>query len=188
MFGRTGTLTAVAIRLKDPALARDAAARLQRIPGAQVVTMTEMMGTFLNLIGAVRTLVLALALVATVISALTVFNTLLSAVIERTTELAMLRAVGASRLQVFVLLGSEALLLTLSGGLAGSALAFVLGPWIERLVKGWLPFAPTDVLLSISGQTVAYCCLLAIGVGAIAAIYPAWRASRLQPAIATKSE
>lgn len=188
VFGRTGTLTAIAIRLKDPALAREAAARLQRIPGAQVVTVTEMMGTFLNLIGAVRTLVLALAAIAIVVSALTVFNTLLSAVIERTRELAVLRAIGASRAQIFLLLIGEALLLTLFGALAGIALAFGSGSWIEATAKGWLPLAPSGVLLSISPHIIIRCSLLALLVGAIAALYPAWRASMLQPAIATKSE
>ena len=41
-----------------------ASTRLQRIPGAQVVTLAEMMGTFLNLVGAARTLVAAVATVA----------------------------------------------------------------------------------------------------------------------------
>ena len=45
--------------------------------GAQVVTLTEMMGTFLNLVGAVRTLLLAVAVVAVAVSLLSVFNTLL---------------------------------------------------------------------------------------------------------------
>ena len=188
MFGRTGTLTAIAIRLKDPALAREATARLQRIPGAQVVTVTEMMGTFLNLIGAVRTLVVALAAIAIVVSALTVFNTLLSAVIERTRELAVLRAIGASRVQIFVLLIGEALLLTLLGALGGIAIAFAAGPWIEATAKGWLPLAPSGVLLSISSVAMIRCALLALSVGAVAALYPAWRASRLQPAIATRPE
>ena len=41
MFGQQGRLTAVSIRLKDPGLVREATPRLQKIPGAQVATMTE---------------------------------------------------------------------------------------------------------------------------------------------------
>ncbi len=188
MFAQHGRLTAIAIRLNDPALVREAAPRLQKIPGAQVVTMTEMMGTFLNLLGAVRTLVLAVAAIAIAISALTVFNTLLAGVIERTNELAIMRAIGASRTQVFALLVGESLLLALGGLIAGSALAFLAGPRIEALAKGWMPFAPTETLLRISADTLLRCSLLALTVGALAAVYPAWRAARLQPAIATKPE
>lgn len=188
MFGQTGRLTAVAIRLKDPALVREAAPRLQQIPGAQVVTMTEMMGTFLNLVGAVRTLVLAVALIAIAVSALTIFNTLLASVVERTRELATLRAIGASRGQVFALLIGESLLLTLVGTAGGATLAVVLGPYIETTAKAWLPFAPAGTLLAITTRALVRCALLALSVGALAALYPAWRASRLQPGLATKLE
>ena len=96
MFNQTNRLTAIAIRLRDPALLREASERLQHIPGAQVVTLTEMMGTFLNLVGAVRTLLFSIALVAMTVSVLGVFNTLLAAVVERTNELSVMRAIGAS--------------------------------------------------------------------------------------------
>ena len=188
MFGQQGRLTAVSIRLNDPALIREVVPRLQRIPGAQVATMTEMMGTFLNLLGAVRTLVLAVAAIAIAVSALSVFNTLLAGVIERTPELAVMRAIGASRAQVFLLLVSESLLLTLSGAGVGAALAFLLGPPIETFAKSWVPLAPGGSLLTITTESLLRCSLLALCVGALAAIYPAWRASRLQPAVATKSE
>jgi putative ABC transport system permease protein len=188
MFSQTGRLTAVAIRLKDPALGREATARLQQIPGAQVVTMTEMMGTFLNLLGAVRTLVLAVAAIAVAVSALSVFNTLLAGVIERTTELAVMRAVGASRAQVFGLLLAESLLLSACGAVLGTGLAFAFGSRIEVMVKDMIPFAPAETLLMISSQSLMRCAVLALCVGALAAIYPAWRAARLQPALATKLE
>ena len=188
MFNQPERLTAIAIRLKDPTLAREAAPRLQAIPGAQVVTLTEMMGTFLNLLGAVRTLVLAVAGIAIAVSALSVLNTLLAAVIERANELAVMRAVGASRVQVFALLVAESLLLTLGGTAIGCALAYALGSRVENLAKNWIPFAPTETLLTISPGALLQCSSIALCVGALAAIYPAWRATRLQPALATKLE
>ena len=48
------------------------------------MTLTEMMGTFLNLVGGARTLVLAIAIVAVCVSMLSVFNTMMAAVLERT--------------------------------------------------------------------------------------------------------
>lgn len=186
MFAQDGRLTAIAIRLKDPALVREAVPRLQKIPGAQVVTMTEMMGTFLNLLGTVRTLVLAVTAIAMAVSALTIFNTLLASVLERTNELAVMRAIGASRAQIFALLVGESLLLTLVGTVAGVALAFVVGPHLESLTRTWIPFAPSGALLQPSAGTLLQCSLLVLCVGIVAALYPAWRASHLQPALATK--
>jgi putative ABC transport system permease protein len=188
MFSQTGRMTAVAIRLKDPTLVREAGQRLQQIPGAQVVTMAEMMGVFLNLLGAVRTLVLAVAAIAIAISALSVFNTLLASVVERTNELAIMRAIGASPAQVCLLLLGESLLLTFLGAVLGAALAFLCGPLVETLARNWMTFAPSGPLLTISAENLLRCSLLALVVGAVAALYPAWRAARLQPALATKGE
>lgn len=188
MFRQPGRVTAVAIRLRDPALVTDASQRLQATPGAQVVTLAEMMGTFLNLVGSVRTLALAIAIVAVTISALSVFSTMLSAVLERTGELGVLRAIGASRRQVFGLLAVEALLLTTLGSAAGLLLAVIAGRLVEDVVKRFVPLSPTESLLTLTGSVAAQGFLVGIGVGLLAGLYPAWQASRLHPAVALRTE
>jgi putative ABC transport system permease protein len=188
MFNQPGRLTAIAIRLRDPALLRAASERLQRIPGAQVVTLTEMMGTFLNLVGAVRTLLLSLALVAIAVSVLSVFNTLLAAVVERADELSVMRAIGASRWQIIGLITTEALLLTGAGSVVGIGLTLLLGGAIEDVARRFVPLAPTEALLSLSGPILLECVAIGVAVGLVAGLYPAWRASRLQPAQALKAE
>jgi putative ABC transport system permease protein len=187
MFQQSGRLTAVAIRLKDPGLVTGAIERLQQTPGAQVVTLAEMLGTFLNLVGAVRTLVLAVAVLAVTISVLTVFNTMLASVLERTGELAILRAVGASRWQVFRLLALEALLLTVAGSGIGLLLALAAGHSIETVVRHFVTLAPDSSLLSLSATVVGQCLLVGLGTGLAAGLYPAWQASRLPPARALRS-
>src|SRR5262249_14009251 len=123
MFHQPEKLTAVLIRLKDLASLGDASDRLQQVKGAQVVTLTEMMGTFLNLMGAARSLILAIAVVALCISALSVFNTMMAATLERTRELGVLRAIGFGRGAVFGLMTLESLALAIVGGIAGLVLA-----------------------------------------------------------------
>ena len=81
------------------------------------------MGTFLNLVGAVRTLLFSIALVAVTVSVLSVFNTLLAALLKRTNELSVMRAIGASRAQIVGLITTEALLLTGAGSITGIVLA-----------------------------------------------------------------
>jgi len=187
MFGQTNRLTAVAIRLRDPALLRQASERLQRVPGAQVVTPAEMMGTFLNLVGAVRTLLFSIGLVAVTVGVLGVFNTLLAAVVERTNELSVMRAIGASRLQIVGLITTEALLLTCAGSAVGIVLAVVVGHGIENVVKPFVPLAPAEPLLSLTASTLAQCVGIGAVAGVVAGFYPAWRASRLPPAEASKA-
>jgi putative ABC transport system permease protein len=186
MFDQRGRLTAIAIRLKDPALLGEATARLQRIPGAQVVTITEMMGVFLNLVGAARMLMESLALVAVAVSLLTVFNTLLAAVVERTGELSVLRAIGASQLQVLGLISLEGLVLTAGGCAIGLALAFAGGQMLESLARHFVPFAPNGRLLVLTSSILWRSFALGVVVALIGGLYPAWRAARLNPAAAVK--
>ena len=186
MFSQPGRLTAIAVRLRDPAMLREASARLQNVPGAQVVTLTEMIGTFLNLVGAVRTLLWSLALVALVVSGLTVFNTLLGAVVERTNELCVMRAIGASRVQIIRMITMEALLLTAIGGAAGVVLALVAGHSVESLVKQFVPLAPQESLFSLTPVILLRSALGSAVIGSMAGLYPAWRASGLQPGEALK--
>jgi len=188
MFGQSNRLTAVAVRLRDPALMREATQRLQSIPGAQVVTITEMLGTFLNLVGSVRTLLISVALVAVAISVLSVFNTLLAAVVERTKELAVMRAVGASKVQVFGLIALEALLLTGVGTMCGIVVAIAAGPGIERVVKEFIPMAPVATLIQPTVRILLGAISLGTLVGLLSGLYPAWRAGQLQPAEALKTE
>ena len=188
MFHQTGRLTAVAIRLRDPALLGEAAPRLQTIPGAQVATMTEMMGTFLNLIGAVRTLTMAIALVALTVSALAVFNTMLSSVLERTGEIAVMRAIGASRGHLFALLTLEAILLTAGGCVGGLLLAALGGHLIEGVIDRWVTLAPNAEMMSLTHEVIARCLAVSMGLGLLAGLYPAWKASGLQPAIALRMD
>lgn len=186
MFGQPKRLTAIAIRLRDPSLLGEASKRLQNIGGAQIVTLTEMMGTFLNLVGTVRILLFSIAIIALVVSGLGAFNTALSAVVERTSELAMLRAMGASRLQVFSLIALESLLLALAGSFLGLLLCALAGRALEMVVRGWVPFAPQQSLLQLSTQVLAGCLMAGLGAGILAGFYPAWRAGRLQPALSSK--
>lgn len=187
MFDQHGRLTAVAIRLKDPSLLAGAADRLQQTPGAQIVTMGEMMGTFLNLVETVRTLLLAIGAIAAAIGALTVFNTMLASVVERAAELGMLRAVGASRLDLFLLLGLESSLLAICGAMIGVAAAATLGPWIEKAVRTLVPMAPEGALLHLNPTIIGECAAMGLAVGVAAGLFPAWQASRMKPVEAMRA-
>lgn len=188
MFGQKGRLTAIAIRLRDPELLREATVRLQQIPGAQVVTLTEMLGVFLNLVGAVRVLLVSIATLAAVVCALGVFNTMLAGVIERNEELAVMRALGASRGQLFGLVTMESLLLTTAGAAVGLLLASTAGHTLERVARPSMPLAPSGSFWELTGPGVGQAVLICLAIGLLAGLYPALRAGRIQPALAIKPE
>lgn len=186
VFQQPGRLTAVAIRLHDPAQLSVVSRRLQAIPGAQVVTLTEVMGVFLNLIGTVRSLLTGISMVALTVGVLSVLNTMLAAVLERAPELALWRALGASRLQLTVLLAGEAVLLTTGAAFAGLTLAWLGGGWLESFARDLVPLAPAGTLAALTpGQGLQF---LGLGVatGLLAVVYPVVRAIRLAPARAAQ--
>jgi putative ABC transport system permease protein len=186
MFGQKGRLTAISIRLTDPSQITEASERLQRVPGVQVVTLTEMMGTFLNLVGGARTLVLAIAIVAVAISLLSIFNTMMAAVLERVRELGVMRSVGLSRAGAFRLMALESTLIAVLGAILGLAVSFICGPLLERAVRPYVPLAPESGLPALTFFAAGQCLLMALAAGVLAGIYPAWRASRLEPAAALR--
>jgi len=186
MFRQPGRLTAIAIRLKDPANVGPAADRLQQTRGAQVVTLTEMMGAFLTLLGAARKLLVAITLVAVVIGSLSVFNTMMAAVLERTQELGVLRAIGLTRTGAFALMLTEALLLTTLGGLIGFGLSLAAGPGIQQAIRPFIPLAPEGGIPGLTPAAAVRCLTLMTAVGLFVGTYPAWRASRLAPAVALR--
>ena len=186
VFKQPGRLTAVAIRLHDPGLLPEASERLQKIPGAQVATLTEVMGVFVNLIGSVRSLLLGISLIAMTVGVLGVLNTMLASVVERSDELALMRAIGASRAQVFLLLFTEAILLTLSATLLGLAVAHWGGPGLESLLRHWFPLAPSDSLSALTPKLMVEALVIGLVTGLLAVIYPGLRAVRLTPALAVK--
>jgi putative ABC transport system permease protein len=186
VFGQTGRLTAVAIRLRDPGLLSEAARRLQAIPGAQVVTVTEVMGVFQNMLGAGRTLLAAVSAVALAVGLLTVLNTMLAAVMERSGELALFRALGASRWQVFRLIAFESGLLVGAALIIGLAGAASSGVWLEGWVRPWIPLAPDHLLGTLEWGPVLRCAGVGLVAGAIATLYPAIQAVRIPPAEASR--
>ena len=119
----------------------------------------------------------ALQAIAVLLALLGVVNTLLAAVLDRTRELGLLRAIGASKGQVVKAIAAEAGMIGLTGGFigvtSGSFLAVILVYVVGTQATGWsLPFLfPTATALQIT----ALASLAAIAAG----LYPARRAAGL---------
>jgi len=190
MFQQPGRLTGIEIRLKDPAQVGAVAARLQGVPGGQVVTLTEMMGVFLTLLESARKLILAIAILSVTVGALSAFNTMLAAALERAREMSVLRAIGISRMTAFALMIFESTLMALIGGGIGFALALTAGPGLESAVRPMVPFAPAASAMSGAALGVAaeLCLGVTLGVGLIVGLYPAYRACTQAPALALRAE
>jgi putative ABC transport system permease protein len=118
--------------------------------------------------------VLGLLALAVIIAALGIANTIALSVLERTRELGLLRAVGMRRRQVRAAVRWEAVIISLFGTVLGLAFGLLGGWGIVRALRdeGFGVFA-------IPYAWMVFLAVLAGIVGLVAALIPAWRASRM---------
>ena len=119
-------------------------------------------------------LVTAMLLLAVVVAVLGLVNTLVLSVVERTRELGLMRAVGATRRQVRSVVRCESVLMALLGALTGAALGTAAGIALTRSLAG-----QGIGSLAVPVTTLAGYVAVAALVGVLAAIGPARRASRV---------
>ncbi len=188
-FDRAGKVTAVQVRLTDPALAAETADKLEEMfPGAEIIRMEELLGSMTALMDSARALIFAIVAVVIAISAVGVLNTMLMSVFERTREIGVLRATGAGRLHIFGLVWTETLALTAIGGLVGLLTASVAARGVEAVIKRFVPMAPKEAMTQFDPRAAVICVLAVLGIGLVAGIYPAFRAATIRTIEALRAE
>jgi putative ABC transport system permease protein len=134
-------------------------------PSAALVAQVDAQGAFGDLF-------LGLGAVALLVGAVGVANIMVISVLERRSEIGLRRALGATRGHIRVQFLSEAILLSVLGGVAG-VLAGALATAIYASTKGWAVVIPAEAW---AGGLAA-----ALLIGAVAGLLPALRAARLSP-------
>ncbi|MGW0884543.1 ABC transporter permease [Streptomyces sp. NPDC002671] len=121
---------------------------------------------------------------AVIVAVLGVINTLAMSVFERSQEIGMLRAIGLDRSSVKRMVRLESLVISLFGGVLGIGLGVFFG-WAAGELLGT---KMSTYELVLPWARIAVFLLLAGGVGVLAALWPARRASRLNMLAAIKAE
>ena len=188
IFHKEGEINTIAVLVKDPKEVAAISDEIEKIPDTQVVTMSQISGTIMSLVGSARTLLFSLIAVAIVISAFGIMNTLLMSVHERTREFGMMKAIGASGTDIGIMVLIETIIVTTGGGILGIYGSFVGSGMIEKFVRSNIPYAPAGSLISIDPVLVGECLLFSVLLGLICGLYPAIRSSRLSPMEAIRSE
>jgi putative ABC transport system permease protein len=188
VFRKEGLITAIAVKATDVKEIPKIATELEKVPDIQVVTMAQVTGTIMNLVGSARSLLFSVILVAIVISAAGITNTLLMSVNERTREIGMMKAIGAEGSQIAVLLLAETVIITAAGGVAGIAAALAGSGIIEGFVRGVVPYSPSGSFVAFDPALVAACLAFSVGLGLLCGLYPAIKSARLSPMEAIRGE
>jgi putative ABC transport system permease protein len=112
-----------------------------------------------------------------------IMNIMLTTVTERTHEIGLRKAVGAKRRDILLQFLVESMVLSLVGGLIGAALG-----WGIASLMGQIEFSGSTITPVVELDSVLLGTLFSMAVGLFFGIYPATRASRLQPVEALRYE
>jgi putative ABC transport system permease protein len=188
VFDKPGELTSIGIKIRKDADMAAIEEKLYKLPDVQVVSLVQVKQTIMGLISTAKVMVLSIAAIAILIAMVGVINTILMSVLERLQEIGILKTIGAMPWDIFKLVWLETLILCALGGAVGIAAAFGLSKFTELLVRRLLPYAPSGGLVTIDLRLAALALAAIIGIGLLSGLYPAWRAGRVRPLEAIRSE
>ena len=153
--------------------------------GAQSVVDTEK--TITQVISVLQGIVTVFGMIAVVASVFGVVNTMYISVLQRTREIGLMKALGMHKRDINKLFLFEAGLIGLLGGIIGSLLAVGLGTLLNPFISEQLTLGDAHLLQFKLGQIVMLVVALVI-VAIAAGLFPARKASRLDPIEALRTE
>lgn len=154
-----------------------------QVTGVKAIKPSTLVGSFKSGGAVFTAITTAAALLALIIGGLSVVNTMFMAVAERVREIGLKKAVGATTVNIM----GEFLLEATFIGLIGGLLGYGIGAAITLIINATTPPGQSTLFLITPNLTI-----LAIGfataLGAVAGVLPAWRAARMDPVIALRTE
>jgi len=145
-----------------------------------IVSQADIIAVFGQITGVLTTFLGAIAGISLLVGGIGIMNIMLVSVTERTREIGLRKAVGARRRDILLQFLVEAILLSLVGGVVGIGLGSVGAEVISALVKDFRAIVAPQAILLATGFSAA--------VGLFFGIYPARRASLLNPIDALRYE
>jgi len=168
-----GKSTFIFVKLRNPDQLVEMAKRIDHeLPGNSIQPTRDVFTSFENSIPYLGVFLRVLVGLASVVSALVVMLAMYTTITERTREIGILKALGASRGYIVGIIEKEAILISLIGLVAGFAVSLVAGYLISKfyglLFEYSLAWTLTAAAIGIIG-------------GVLGALYPALKASNLDP-------
>jgi ABC-type antimicrobial peptide transport system permease subunit len=183
LAGRPHQVSMYGIKLRDPGQAAAVQAHLDANFPEISVSPTSDFAESLPDIQSSNQMMGQISFLAVLIGGVGMLNTMLMSVLERTREIGVLRALGWRRRQVVGMILREALALGVIGGICGIMLGVALNWGL-----GFIPGIGGMLEPHYSSQLLVQVLAVALMTGLLGGLYPAWRATRMQPVEALRYE
>jgi putative ABC transport system permease protein len=144
-----------------------------------ITTQTQVLSTAQAVTQTLTILLASVAAISLLVGGIGVMNIMLVSVTERTSEIGLRKALGATPVDLFRQFVIEAGMLTALGGLLGVATGLAVGYVVPRAANIAVHITPLPVLVAVG---------VAVVVGLVFGVYPALRAARLAPIEALRAQ
>lgn len=183
ILGRPRSVTFVFVDVKNPEQGQAVADAINRRWSELRATLSSEFAQNTNDMQSSKAMINAIRILALIVGGIVVANTMIMSVYERTREIGTLRALGWRQRRILNQILQESLYLCLFSGVLGSIFGFLVMTGVAKL-----PVVSQMITASWSVQTFAIAILVALALGAIGGLYPAWRAGKLRPVEALRYE
>ena len=168
-----GKCTFIFLKLRNTDQLQEVAQRIDReLPGNTIQPTREVFTSFEKSIPLLGVFLRVLVVLAAVVSSLVVMLAMYTTITERTREIGILKAMGASRGYIVGIIEKEAILISVIGLIAG---------FVVSLVAGFLIHKAYGLVFEYSWRWALVAAAIGVVGGILGALYPAWRASNLDP-------
>ena len=144
-----------------------------------IYTSKDLLATVGTITGILSGVLAGIAAISLLVGGIGIMNIMLVTVTERTKEIGLLKAIGATRNNILIQFLIEAVVLTVSGGLIGTTLGIGVGFLLSNILK--VPF-------SLPFVSILEAVIVSILIGLVFGIYPAQRAAKMNPIDALRYE
>ncbi len=151
-----------------------------------VQTSTELIASFNSVLNIIQAVFAGIAAISLLVGGIGIMNTMYTAVLERTNEIGVMKAIGAKNSDIMKIFLIESGVLGIAGGIAGIVIGILISKTVE--IGANSAFGPGTIYASFSPQLIIGMLLFSFLVGSVSGMLPAVRASKLKPVDALRYE
>jgi putative ABC transport system permease protein len=156
---------------------------------ASATSMSSILDSIQSIMGILQTVLIAIASIALVVASIGIMNTMLTSVMERTREIGIMKAIGATNKDIMSIFIIEGVLLSLVGGASGIILGIFGSQGVSAVLSNMGPGGggpPLEPVITIMAISLALTVSMVVGI--FSSLYPAWKAARMSPIEAVRYE